>query len=128
MFLVIADSVSKYITCAAGFDCRKFLTIDKAKKVLPVLDSPARAVILLDGRPPKMLPLTRALKMKLPVSTKESQSPDEIPSSATDAYSLSNSLITFLRKLIIQFLFTIVPLNKERFKRSTLLNLPSYCL
>ncbi len=78
ILLVIADSVSKYITCAAGFVCKKFLTIDKAKNVLPVLDSPARAVILFDGRPPNILPLTKALKMKLPVSTKESQSPADI--------------------------------------------------
>ena len=32
----------------------------RAKKVFPVLDSPAKAVTLLEGRPPKIEPLTRA--------------------------------------------------------------------
>ena len=60
---MIADSDSKYITSPFGFCIRKFLTIDKAKNVLPVDDSPANAVILLEGKPPLILPLTKALKI-----------------------------------------------------------------
>ena len=49
---VIADSDSKYNTPASGFASRNDLTIPITKKVLPVADSPATAVILFAGSPP----------------------------------------------------------------------------
>ena len=61
MSLEMADSDSKYTTPASGFVSKKCLTTLKQKNVLPVLDSPAIAVILLDGRPPKIDPETTAL-------------------------------------------------------------------
>ena len=61
--LEIADSVSKYMTPPVGFAFRKLRTTLSAKNVLPVLLSPANAVTLLEGIPPYIDPLQRALKI-----------------------------------------------------------------
>jgi hypothetical protein len=46
-----------------GLASKKLRTTLRAKKVFPVLLSPARAVTLFEGKPPKSEPLTKALKM-----------------------------------------------------------------
>jgi hypothetical protein len=62
MSVVIADSESKYTIDAVGSWSRKFLTTANDRKVLPVLVSPAIAVILFFDTPPKILPLTKAFR------------------------------------------------------------------
>ena len=58
----------------------------RQKKVLPVLDSPAIAVILFPGTPPWMLPETSPLKMYAPVSINALVSPAATPSATIAAY------------------------------------------
>ena len=60
--LLTAASVSKYRQYPSGLASRKFLTTAREKKVLPVEDSPAMAVILFPEQPPNILPETSPLK------------------------------------------------------------------
>ena len=85
------------MTPPVGLLLRKERTTLRAKKVFPVLDSPARAVTLLEGIPPKREPLTTALKMYDPVSTNEVTSPAATPSETILANSFQLSLITLSR-------------------------------
>ena len=72
--LLTAASVSKYRQYPSGLESRKFLTTAREKKVFPVEDSPAMAVILFPDTPPNILPETSPLKMYEPVSTYDSDS------------------------------------------------------
>src|SRR5210317_651893 len=98
---VNALSDSKYITPASLFLSKNAFTIPKAKNVLPVAASPAIAVILFDGIPPKIEPDSKALRACEPVSIKLSTSPASTPSLTSVAYSLPVSLIISFRKSLI---------------------------
>ena len=89
------------MTPALGSLSKKLLTMPNAKKVLPVAASPAIAVILLFGKPPYILPDSKALKEYEPVSIKLSTSPPATPSLASVAYSLPVSLIISFKKSLI---------------------------
>ena len=107
---VIALSLSKYMTPAFGSLSRKDLTIPIRKYVLPVALSPARTVILLDARPPYILPDRRPLNTYEPVSIKEDTSPASTPSSTKPPYSFMaatvfkkslNSILLFYYSCIV---------------------------
>ena len=95
--LLTAASVSKYKQYPSGLESRKFLTTAREKKVFPVLDSPAIAVILFPDTPPYMLPDTSPLKMYEPVSTYLSVSSI---SDASWVYSLPISFTMSFKKSI----------------------------
>ena len=106
------------MTPASGLLLRKLRTTERQKNVFPVPDSPAIAVILFEGIPPNKDPDTKALNIKLPVSTKVSTSPAVTPSETKEAYSFLESLITCCKKFIILLI-------KKTHERNLPLGIPS---
>src|SRR6056300_1702819 len=123
----IALSDSKYITPASLFLSKNAFTIPNAKNVLPVAASPAIAVILFDGIPPKIEPDSRALRACEPVSIKLSTSPASTPSLTSVAYSLPVSLIISFKKSLIHCLLIMCLLYQIIFTLSSVVGsgLPS---
>ena len=89
------------MTPAVGLESRNAFTAPKTKKVLPVADSPAKAVTLLFGIPPYMDPLNKAFKIYEPESTVPLKSPADSQSATIEVSSSLRSSTKFLKKSLM---------------------------
>src|SRR5210317_2256753 len=90
------------MTPPSGCCSKNVLSTPRTKKVLPVADSPANAVILLLGTPPYIEPLNTAFIMYEPVSIEPEYSELFPPSSRM--FALSNPLTKSFKKFTMYIL------------------------